>query len=223
MPSTTTSHRFFVMEGIDGSGKTTTGGLIAAHVRGRGHRLSRIGQHSWLDPQAARKIITVRENEEHAYSPREIADAYFTDRRLQAAAVGRLLRDRSVLSDRFVFSEAVYMEALYGTPARETLDRYHASGSLFPDLIIYVDVPVGVATDRVITRGRGMRHYENGYALGKVSRIYRDLLLDNPPPYLPPVQVFHNSEGAHHDHRFTELAGAIGRHLSPGGRLVSTP
>ncbi|MGW7416035.1 AAA family ATPase [Streptomyces sp. NPDC054863] len=202
-------HRFLALEGVDGSGKTTTARLIATHVRDGGHPLSRIGQHSWLDPSAARVIIDVREDRPHRHSNREITEAYFRDKRHQALAVEDLLRDRSVLSDRYVFSDAVYLEALYGIPARETLDRHHAAGTLLPDLILYLDVPVDEAAHRVVARGKSIRHYENSYTLGQVSEVYRTLLLEDPPPYLPPVHVFRNTAGAHEDERMAGLLGAI--------------
>ncbi|MDO0925040.1 AAA family ATPase [Streptomyces sp. TG1A-8] len=219
MPSPT-DHCFLALEGVDGSGKTTTARLIAEYVRSQGHPLSRIGQHSWLDPQAARLIIDVRENRPHRHTRQDITDAYFRDKRLQAESVGDLLRHRSVLSDRYVFSDAAYLEVLYGIPARETLDRHHAHGTLLPDLIIYLDVPVDTAADRVVARGKSMRHYENSYTLDKVSRVYRSLLLDDPPPYLPPVHVFHNTAGAHEDSRLLDLFGAVGRRFAPRRKLA---
>ncbi|GAB2942256.1 MULTISPECIES: dTMP kinase [Streptomyces] len=208
MPSTT-NHGFLALEGVDGSGKTTTARLIAEHVRAQGRPLSRIGQHSWLDPQAARVIIDVREDRPHRHSHRRITEAYFRDKQLQARAIGDLLRDRTVLSDRYVFSDAAYLEVLYGIPARETLDRHHAHGTLLPDLIVYLDVPVELAADRVVSRGKSMRHYENSYTLDKVSTVYRALLLDDPPPYLPPVHVFRNTAGAHDDGRMHDLYRAV--------------
>jgi dTMP kinase len=207
--SLTANHRFLALEGVDGSGKTTSARLIATHVRSLGQRLSRIGQHSWLDPEAARVIIDVREHRPHPYSHAEITDAYFRDKRLQARAITELLTDRTVLSDRYIFSDAAYLEVLYGISARETLDRHHDAGTIFPDLIIYLDVPVTEAADRVVNRGKSIRHYENSYTLDKVSRVYRSLLLDNPPDYLPPVHVFRNTAGAQEDSRAAELFAVI--------------
>ncbi|MEV5148887.1 AAA family ATPase [Streptomyces sp. NPDC052727] len=219
----TSPHRFLALEGIDGSGKTTTARLIARHVRGTGRPLSRIGQHSWLDPRAARVIIDVREHRPRRHTPAEIADAYFRDKRLQARAIGDLLEHRTVLSDRYVFSDAAYLEALYGIPARETLDRHHAAGTRFPDLIIYLDVPVDEAAHRVVTRAKSIRHYENSYTLDQVSGVYRTLLLEDPPPYLPPVHVFRNTAGAHDDARLAELLDTIDGRLAPAPQLLGRP
>ncbi|MFI0960782.1 AAA family ATPase [Streptomyces sp. NPDC021080] len=221
MPSTT-NHGFLALEGVDGSGKTTTARLIAEHVRAQGRPLSRIGQHSWLDPQAARVIIDVREDRPHRHSHRRITEAYFRDKQLQAGAIGDLLRDRTVLSDRYVFSDAAYLEVLYGIPARETLDRHHAHGTLLPDLVVYLDVPVGLAADRVVARGKSMRHYENSYTLDKVSKVYRSFLLDDPPPYLPPVHVFRNTAGAHEDSRLSDLFRAVDGDPAPVRQLLET-
>lgn len=198
-------HGFIVLEGVDGAGKTTTGRHIATHVRARGRPLNRIGQHSWLDPEAARVIIDVREHERHQRGSREITEAYFHDKQLQSKVVTDLLRDRSVLCDRYIFSDAVYLEVLYGIPARETLDRHHTAGTLFPDAILYLDVPVDEAVDRVVTRGKGARHYENGYTLDRVGAAYRHLFFEMPPDYLPPVHIFRNTAGAHEDERLTDL------------------
>lgn len=199
---------FVAVEGIDGSGKTTTMRLIAEQVRAAGYPLSRIGQHSWLDVDAARLIIAVREGREHRRSVGAINDAYFRDKVRHAGVVKQLLKTRNVLADRYVFSDAVYLEVLYGVPAKETLQRHHDAGTVFPDLLVYLDVPADKAFSRVQKRSKSIRHYENAYTLGQVRTVYQRLLTD-PPPYLPPVHIFRNDDGAHDDNRLTALARKI--------------
>ncbi|GGK16276.1 hypothetical protein GCM10010124_06080 [Pilimelia terevasa] len=207
-------HRHLALEGVDGAGKSTLGRLIATHVRAQGIPLSRIGQHSWLSPDATRVIVDLREGRACEYSVETIVDAYVRDKQLLSRSIGNLLETRNVLSDRYIVSDAVYMDALYGIPYRDTLDRHRAAGTRFPGLLIYLDVPASVASARVLKRGKSMRHYENTYTLAAVQRVYQRLLFEDPPPYLPPVVVFGNEDGAHDDGRAQPVLAAVDAYLA---------
>jgi thymidylate kinase len=152
---------FLVLEGCDGSGKTTLREALARYLISRGMPVATIGQHSWLDLEASRTIIDVRERR-RSVSPEMIAKSYFVDKRMHALHnVSPQLKRSTVLADRWIFSDAVYQEALYGMSARTIMEDHITSKTLLPDVCIWVDVPSAVAYSRVVKRVRKTRHYEN--------------------------------------------------------------
>lgn len=151
-----------------------------------------VGQHSWLDPQMARVINDVRD-QRRRHSPEEISHAYFRDKCLHAAAtVQPALRSAAVIADRYLVSDAVYQEVLYGIPAEETLDRHHAARTLLPTMTIYIDVATNEAYRRVRARRKQTRHYERPAEMRAIRRTYQRVLADAPAPWLPPLVQFVN-------------------------------
>jgi thymidylate kinase len=65
---------------------------------------------------------------------------------------------------------------LYDVPAKETIDRHKAAGTLIPSLLIYIEVDVDEAYRRILRRGRHTRHYERPADLRKVVSGYQTIL-----------------------------------------------
>lgn len=171
------SHRRFIgLEGCDGAGKTTLRQRIAKDLSTRTSRMLEIGQHSWIDPDAARIILNVRE-QRRTYDPAIIEDAYRRDKWLhEVTNVRPILDDGIVLADRTIISDAVYQEALYGIDAAATIHRYLEDGFLFPGTLIYVFVDIKTAVDRIAKRGKHRRHYERAVDLRRIRDIYLRIL-----------------------------------------------
>jgi thymidylate kinase len=185
---------FVALEGCDGAGKTTVRQALNAALRSNGTPCTMVGQHAELDVGLTRIIIDVRERRRH-HPPAAIADAYFRDKQLHAACNIVPALDRALLiADRYVFSDAVYQEVLYGIPAEETLERHRKAGTPMPDAIVHVELPVDEANRRIERRGRPRRHYERPADLGRIADVYDRVLRRAPPPWLPSVLVFSNDE-----------------------------
>jgi len=171
------SHRRFIgLEGCDGTGKTTLRQRIAKDLSKLSPQLLEIGQHSWIDPDAARVILNVRE-QRHTYEPAIIEEAYRRDKWLhEITNIRPMLQEGVVLADRTIISDAVYQEALYGIDAATTISRYIDDGYLFPGTLIYVFVDINTAVDRIAKRGKHRRHYEREVDLRRIRDIYLRIL-----------------------------------------------
>lgn len=193
--STRDLYPFIALEGCDGVGKSTIRQLLVGFLNGRGMPTSAVGQHSWLDPFAARLICRARDMKEQ-YSADEIAQAYRRDRlrHIENNIIERL-SSCSVVADRSQISDLVYREALYGHSFEENWAQQISRGDVrLPDLIVYVRVDVQLAYQRVLSRGRIARHYERPADMGRIIEIYDRILVERVPPGMPRVVFFDNTE-----------------------------
>lgn len=147
-------HRFIALEGPDGSGKTSIRKHIFARLQRASVGLLTIPQHGWLVP-AASAVIVGAKYEGRQMPSSELLEAYLQDK---LATADHLIRPhlpfRHVLADRYVVSDAVYNEVLWGVPHTETLERYMRARVLLPDLVVYLDTPTQIAFDRANLRRR---------------------------------------------------------------------
>lgn len=148
-------YRFIALEGADGSGKTSVRKHIFSRLHAAGRELLTLPQHSWLVPEAAEVIVAAKYGGRRVLK-NELVDSYLQDK---LAAVASLIAPnlpfRHVLADRYVVSDAVYNEVLWGIPHAETLGRYVTAKLLLPDLVVYLDTPPQLAFHRATLRRRG--------------------------------------------------------------------
>ena len=173
--------RFIVLEGIDGSGKTTQTKALAAWLP----------QSGLLPPGA--EVICTREPGGTAlgqevrrlllHPPDGIAPCptaelllYAADRAQHVETVIRpaLAAGHWVVSDRFIASTWAYQGAGRGLPLPTVVSSLQiATGGLVPDLILWLDLPVKEALRR---RGRGTADRIEGSGevfLQRVVKAYR--------------------------------------------------
>lgn len=167
--------RFVVLEGGDGSGKSTQLRALAAWLRDRGVEVVET-----FEPGATEAGATIRELLLHRPDPIDpVAEALLmaADRAQHVATVVRpaLARGAWVLSDRFLPSSLVYQGVVrgIGVAAVTELNRL-AVGEVVPDLVVLLDVDDIVAEAR---RGSGSDRLEaEGAAFhARVRAAYRDL------------------------------------------------
>jgi dTMP kinase len=167
--------RFVVLEGGDGSGKSTQGRRLAAWLREQGVEVVETFEPGATDAGAA-----IRELLLHRPDPIDpVAEALLmaADRAQHVATVIRpaLARGAWVLSDRFLPSSLVYQGVVrgLGVDAVAELNRM-AVGDVTPDLVVLLDVADAVAEAR---RGSVSDRLEaEGAAFhASVRAAYRDL------------------------------------------------
>jgi dTMP kinase len=142
--------RFIVLEGGDGSGKSTQAGRVASSLRERG-----VAVCETFEPGATPAGAVIRELLLH----RRVPIAVSTEALLMAADRAQhvaeqiapwLAAGRWVVSDRYLPSSLVYQGIVrgLGVDVVEDLNRA-AIGAVEPDVVIVLDVPDSVATTRL--------------------------------------------------------------------------
>ncbi|WP_372054282.1 deoxynucleoside kinase [Tistrella mobilis] len=195
------------IEGVDGAGKTTVRNALSRAMIRAGHPCSITGPHAWLDVDAGRRIVAFRERR-GPVEPAAVSDAWFRDKQVIATRVIAPALDRvSVLSDRYVFSDAVYHEVLLDIPAMTTLERHLHAGTRMPDLLLYVDVDAELALARIEARTEARHFYEDRAHISPLLDCFRRVVAEVDRRRLAPVLTFLN-------HR-ADVAAAVEEEIMP--------
>jgi dTMP kinase len=161
----TESHQYpgklFVVEGIDGSGKTTQLALLAKWLKAEGHRVFVTEWNSSVLVKAATKTG----KKKNALTPMTFSLLHATDfaDRLLYHIVPPLKAGMIVLADRYTYT-AFARDATRGVDRQWVRELY--SFAVRPDLALYFRVPIDVSLDRLMARRVKLKFYEAGMDLG---------------------------------------------------------
>lgn len=167
--------RFIVLEGGEGSGKSTQVPRLAQRLREAGHEVV-----VTFEPGATVRGAELRRfllDNEDPLDPRAEMLVMAADRAQHVSEVVRpaLARGRYVVSDRFEPSTLAYQGSARGLGVDEVqaVSRW-ASGGLEPDLVVVIDVPDDVADARVPASRDRVEAAGTGFH-AVVRAAYRDL------------------------------------------------
>ena len=178
--------RFITLEGPEGSGKSTAARHLVDWLRGRGRTavLTHEPGGTPLGEEVRRLVLHVRGMSDDL-DPRADALLYAAARAQHVARVIRPALDagRWVVCARFADSSLAYQGAGYGNDPDEMRRlQDFATGGLWPDLTLLLDVSVEVGLERT-RRRREWNRFEDTEAVAffeRVRRAYLDLAAMEP-------------------------------------------
>ena len=178
--------KLFVVEGIDGSGKTTQLGLLAKWLTSEGHR---VFVTEW-NSSALVKAATKTGKKKNALTPMTFSLLHATDfaDRLLYKIIPPLKAGMIVLADRYAYT-AFARDATRGVDRQWVRELY--SFAARPDLTLYFRVPIDVSVDRLMARRVKLKFYEAGMDLGWSSnpvesfRMFQGKVLDEYDQIVP--------------------------------------
>ncbi len=165
----TTRGRLIVLEGIDGSGKTTQARALLRRLRRRGHKAA-----FFREPTRGRWGREIKRQARRAGSltPEEELDLFVKDRRenvtrnlTPALAAGKI-----VVLDRYYYSTIAYQGAKGLDPGR--IRRLNESFAVMPDLVIFLDIDAPAGLGRIAGRKTRDELFEREDYLVRVARIF---------------------------------------------------
>ena len=158
--------KLIVVEGIDGSGKTTQLGLLAKWLTAAGHR---VFVTEW-NSSALVKAATKTGKKKAALTPMTFSLLHATDfaDRLLYHVIPPLKAGMIVLADRYAYT-AFARDAARGVDHRWVRELY--SFAVRPDLAVYFRVPIEVSLDRLLARRVKLKFYEAGLDMGWSSNV----------------------------------------------------
>jgi dTMP kinase len=157
--------RYVVIEGIDGAGKSELSTRLRRALVGQGFRVAPFREPS--RPAVRRAALRLQPKD-----PIAAAIAFTVDRLLQRPRVERALEGGAiVVQDRSFYSTLAYQGAALPRAARDHLEQLERSAALAPDLVLYLDLPVLRALDRLEARGARDR-FERAAFLRRVRREF---------------------------------------------------
>jgi dTMP kinase len=175
------------LEGVDGCGKTTQAGLLAAALQRR--HLEVVLTREPTDGPTGRRLRDYLQGPARNLSPEEELRLFIADRRehVEQLIKPALASGRVVVTDRYYYSSVAYQGALGLDPARILIENQAFAPR--PDLALILDLPVSQALPR-LTRPRreAPQLSELPAYLERVAAIYAGLQgpgirhLDASPP-----------------------------------------
>jgi dTMP kinase len=171
--------KLIVVEGIDGSGKTTQLGLLAKWLESEGLRVSVTEWNS----SALVKAATKAGKKKNALTPMTFSLLHATDfaDRLLYKIIPPLKAGMIVLADRYAYT-AFARDTARGVHPQWVRGLY--SFAVRPDLAMYFRVPIDVSVDRLLARRVKLKFYEAGMDLGlshvpaESFRLFQSRVLD---------------------------------------------
>jgi dTMP kinase len=153
--------KLFVVEGIDGSGKTTQLGLLAKWLTAEGHR---VFVTEW-NSSALVKAATKSGKKKNTLTPMTFSLLHATDfaDRLLYKIIPPLKAGMIVLADRYAYT-AFARDTVRGVDGQWVRELY--SFAVRPDTVLYFRVPIDVSLDRLMARRVKLKFYEAGMDLG---------------------------------------------------------
>jgi dTMP kinase len=158
--------RLFVVEGIDGSGKTTQLALLAMWLTAAGQRVLVTEWNS----SALVKAATKMGKKKNALTPTTFSLLHATDfaDRLLYHIIPPLKAGMIVLADRYAYT-AFTRDVARGVDRQWVRDLY--GFAVRPDLALYFRVPIEVSLDRLLARRVKLKFYEAGMDLGLSANV----------------------------------------------------
>jgi dTMP kinase len=167
--------RFIVIEGGDATGKTTQAALLATRLRDQGREVVQTFEPGGTALGGSLRRLLL--DGEGTVEPEAEALLMAADRAQHVLEVVRpsLGRGDWVVSDRFMPSSLAYQGVGrgLGVPAIEIVNGI-ATGGLEPDLVVVLDLPPEVATERFGAARDRLEEEDDAFRLA-VHEAYRDL------------------------------------------------
>jgi len=164
--------KFIVVEGLDGSGKSSQVDLLVDYLKQKGKDIV-ITREPTMDSEAGRKIKQAL-RKEITVEPLELQKLYVQDRaeHLKNKVVPALEQGKFVVSSRYAFSTFAYghSDGLDVDLLVEMNNNF-----LLPDLTIIVDVSPESCIERIGNRGEPKELFEQKEKLTKVNEIYKKI------------------------------------------------
>jgi len=170
MPTRRRRGLLIVLEGIDGSGKTTQARRLLRRLRRRGRKAV-----FFREPTRGQwgREIKRRAARADSATPEEELALFVKDRRENVTKNLRpaLAAGKIIVLDRYYFSTIAYQGAKGLDPGR--IRRMNEAFALRPDLVIILDMDAAAGLERIAGRKTRDELFEREDYLVRVSRIFR--------------------------------------------------
>ena len=165
---------FIAVEGIDGSGKSTTIREIKRYLESKGEAVYLTSEPTTL---ATGKIVRNFLSETNSDTPlihEMLALAFATDRinHLREEIWPALRKKQTVITDRYFFSSVAYQSLNVSYEWVKGINRF----ATLPDVLVFIDVSVDKAVERLTRFRTSTEIYEKRELLQQIDKNYREVI-----------------------------------------------
>lgn len=162
---------FIVLEGIDGTGKSTQAGMLAEWFRAQGREV--VASREPTDGPWGREIRATAATGRLA--PEKELELFLRDRQqhVEELISPALAAGKVVILDRYYFSTMAYQGCRGFDPAE--IRRKNEAFAPQPDLLLILDLDVDTALSRIGGRGDIANEFEKRDSLAKCREIFLSL------------------------------------------------
>ncbi len=162
----------FVVEGIDGSGKTTQAERLAGSLARDGYDVLSLREPT--DSEWGKKIREAAHANERRQDPQEEYRLFLLDRRqnVEKNITPGLAAGRVVILDRYYFSTMAYQGALGIDPERIRIEN--EAFAPVPDRVFFISITVAEGLRRISQSRGGFTSFEQEEYLNRVKEIFEE-------------------------------------------------
>ncbi|MGD0611738.1 MAG: thymidylate kinase [Anaerolineales bacterium] len=163
--------RLIVLEGADGSGRSTQIDMLSDWLERHGYASTQVGlKRSEL---IAPELASAKEG--NTLSPLTISLFYATDftDQLEHIIIPALRADFIVLADRYFYT-LVARAMVRGLSKEWVVDLY--SIAIVPDAVFYLQVPPHVLAERTFRKNNALDYWESGMDISRAGDMYQNFI-----------------------------------------------
>jgi thymidylate kinase len=168
----------FVIEGIDGSGKSSTAAEVVRMLREVGYSVAALREPTY-ESEAGKTVRAYLDNNEEIPG-NDLINLFIADRvwDVQHNIKPALDAGNIVVMDRYFLSNSVY-ECSGEYPWKRLMKMNRSEGFPEPDIWFILDPGVGRAFTRLIDRGSKPSQYETRVELEKHDMLYKEIAAED--------------------------------------------
>jgi dTMP kinase len=182
---------FIVLEGIDGTGKSTQAKRLAEHFRNLGKTVT-LSREPTDGPWGT---LLRNSAETGRLSPDEELNAFYNDRKQHVTETIQPALDAGhiVILDRYYFSMMAYQGARGFDPIQ--IRKENETFAPIPDLLLILDLDVDTALSRIGSRGDTANEFEQRSNLTRCREIFLSL---RDEPFVKLIDANHTTDEVTH-------------------------
>jgi len=167
---------FIAVEGIDGSGKSTTIKELSRYLLSRGNDVLLTAEPTDMPSGKLIREVLAKKDEESHLTHEMLALMFAADRlnHLRERIWPALKAKRTVVTDRYFFSSVAYQSVNVSYEWVKGVNRF----ATMPDIVVFIDVSIDKALERLSIFRQNTELYETREYLEQIKANYETVISD---------------------------------------------
>jgi len=165
---------FIAVEGIDGSGKSTTVKELERYLKNKGHNVFLTAEPTNMQTGKQIRELLAKKDNESPLVHEMLALMFATDRieHLREEIRPALKQKKTVVTDRYLFSSIAYQSTRVNYEWIKEINRF----AMLPDILVFIDVSIDKALERISNFRHKKELYETREFLEQISSNYKKVI-----------------------------------------------